>query len=50
MVGVDLPADGVSVRAALSVEKLVSRTVSDGSHGLHPEVIGVDAEGVEQPA
>ena len=47
VVGVDLPADGVSVRAALPVEKLVSLTVSNWGHGLHPEVIGVGAEGME---
>ena len=47
VVGVDFPADGVSVRTALSVEKLVSRTASSGSHRLHPEVIGVGAEGVD---
>jgi len=47
VVGVDLPADGVSVRAALSVEKLVSRTASSGGHRLHPEVVRVGAEGMD---
>ena len=47
VVGVNLPADGVSVRTALSMKKLVSRTASSGSHCLHPEVIGVSAKGMD---
>ena len=46
VVGVDLSADGVSVGAALSMKKLVSRTASGGGHCLHPEVVGVSAEGM----
>jgi len=47
VVGVDLPADGASVRAALSMEIPVSRTASRGGHRLHPEMIGVSAEGMD---
>jgi hypothetical protein len=45
--GEHLAADQVSVALGLHVEVLVAGAAWDGSHELHPEVVGVAAEGVK---
>ena len=46
VVGKHLAADHASVALGLHVEVLVAGAARDGSHHLHPEVVGVGAEGV----